>query len=132
MSIRPLAGSIQLLVGAVVLAGLVAPSAQILPPGPPTLQKARPGDPVARSFRLDSGKPPSKDPYARLFSLSPGQSGLGRSNAVEALKTTKPKTVCGLTIWNVEPDLDPRSLLRPRGPRVDYKIGKLAPPVCVE
>ena len=43
----------------------------------------------------------------------------------------QPSIVCGLTIWNVDPDLDPRIRLRPpQPPNVTYTIQKITPPVC--
>jgi len=119
---------IPLLAGVLVLAGSASATGQGAHPTP-----ARPQTPRSHLFdtipTFGVGKqtnPQTKDPYARLFSP-------GRSAARQAMTAQpKPRTVCGLTVWNVEPDLDSRSLIRPREPRVDYKIGKLAPPVCVE
>ena len=129
MSIQLLAGSIQLLVGAVVLAGFASASAQIVPPGAhgPAKARSRVLEPRATDFQLGPGKPRSKDPYARLFSLKQAQPAPRKWDGSEPPKR---KTVCGLTVWNVEPDLDPRILLKPRDKSVDFKIEKLAPPVC--
>ena len=80
---------------------------------------------------MHTGQAPrrTKDPYARLFPLKGGRFDVRTAPAAQALNR---KTVCGLTIWNVTPDLDPTSIVRPSGSRVDYKIGKIAPTVCQE
>jgi len=50
-----------------------------------------------------------------------------------ASRVSPPRTVCGLTIWNVDPNLDPRMRLTPpQPPNVTYTIQKITPPVCGE
>ena len=48
-----------------------------------------------------------------------------------SIQPQQPRTVCGLTIWDVDPDLDPRMRIAPpQPPSVTYAIRKITPPVC--
>jgi len=70
-----------------------------------------------------------KKAYEQLFQV---QNDLTRvPPGAPGVKTRS--VVCGLTIWNVDPDLDPRIRLRPpQPPNVTYAIRRVTPPVCQE
>ena len=121
-----------LVAGALVVAGFASNQTQtLLPRADGAAQPAVAGAPTSGSIGLHTGQAArrTKDPYARLFPVKGGRFDVRTASAAQALNR---KTVCGLTIWNVTPDLDPTSIVRPSGSRVDYKIGKIAPTVCPE
>jgi hypothetical protein len=85
----------------------------------------------------------SKKVYEKLFDLDKdrGEKLAETEKAARIQLTSKPpgsdapkrKIVCGLTVWNVGPELDPRMVRRaPSNDRVDFKIEKIAPTVCAE
>ena len=75
------------------------------------VQGATPSDPFHLQDRM----------RGRRFSQ---QSGVGPA---------PPRTVCGLTVWNIDPALDSRMRLQPpQPPNVTYTIHKITPPVCQE
>jgi len=75
------------------------------------VQRATPSDPFRLQDRMRE----------RRF---PQQSGVGPE---------PPRTVCGLTVWNIDPVLDSRMRLQPpQPPNVTYTIKKITTPVCQE
>jgi len=90
-------------------------------PTPRVAPQAKPGE---QGFQLDP--PPTKNPYGKLFDPSVGtRPGFDMS-------PPQRKTICGLAVWNVTPEADPRMVLRHRSDAVDHKIRRIAPPVCAD
>jgi hypothetical protein len=72
---------------------------------------------------------PTKKAYEALFQVRQGRTRVPSDPAF----VSRPRTVCGLTVWNIDPDLDPRIRLKPpQPPNVTYTIQKISPPVCQE
>jgi hypothetical protein len=114
----------------------------------PVIGQGAPGPGVRQPATSSTGMPSgrvageSKKPYEKLFSIDQVPSG----TAPEPGKNTSPpltmlpgtdaadqKIVCGLTVWNVGPALDPRMVMRaPANSRQELKIKKIAPTVCAE
>jgi len=80
--------------------------------------------PVRQLFTIQAATPP--DPLhfqERLRDLA--------RHTASPIKQSR--TVCGLTIWDIDPDLDPRMRLTPpQPPNVTYTIQKITPPLCGE
>jgi hypothetical protein len=108
-----------------------------------------PGRPDARRRAITNGASPdqlnrqSKNQYENLLTLdykAPSEKLGPRKGSRRELTSTPPgasaakeKVICGLTVWNVGPELDPRMVTRaPADNRVDFKIQKIAPAVCAE
>jgi len=92
----------------------------------PTASGQTVGKPFQELFRLQPAPPPDllhvQDTMRnRLHSLEP------------ATTMQRARTVCGLTVWNVDPDIDPRvRLTPPQPPAATFAIRRLTPPVCQE
>jgi len=80
-------------------------------------------------------------PVRRLFTTQPTtppdpfhfQDRLRDRIQRDSIQAQQPRSVCGLTIWDVDPDLDRRMRITPpQPPDVTYTIRKLTPPVCQE
>ena len=73
----------------------------------------------------------SKDPYKQLFEA---REALGRALAdasKDATPAPRKKIVCGMTVIEVGPELDPKMAVEPKkDPRVTYTIRAIDPPVC--
>jgi len=116
----------------VALVAAIASSAQTgLPqPRPPAARPVASGRAelrVAADFLAEQSSGEVKKAYQALFKAQ------REANAVPAalLSSESPRTVCGLTIWNVDADLDPRMRLTPpQPPDVTFAIQKITPPVC--
>ena len=83
----------------------------------------------ARLGALRQARP--ANPYKQLFDA---REALGRALA-DASKTATPaprkKIVCGMTVIEVGPELDPGMAVQaPKDPRVTYTIRAIDPPVC--
>jgi len=44
--------------------------------------------------------------------------------------TAPPRVVCGMTVIPVNPDVDSKMRIEPRGGDVDYKVRSLTSPMC--
>jgi hypothetical protein len=69
---------------------------------------------------------------AKLFRAGPQRPGLLSGNPKPGVLTGNPKIVCGLTVWQVDPAIDPGIRLRGPDRTVDFKIRRVAPPTCGE
>ena len=88
--------------------------------------------------------PPVSKPFQQLFTVQAATQpdplhfqdrlrGQLRFLQESAAQPAPPRTVCGLTVWNIDPALDARMRLKPpQPPNVTYAIQKLTPPVCQE
>jgi len=88
-----------------------------------------------------------KNPYSGLFA-SPDQQKLDQQKPDEQKPDEQrrvppvlsivprrgvlapPRVVCGMTVIPVNPDLDSKMLLEPKGDDVDYKVRSLTSPMC--
>jgi len=124
-----------------VRAGVVVLQAAIQPPQVPSADPERTtsagpsatgaGQPVSKPFRTlftdQAATPP--DPLHLQDRLRDQLRFLQESAAQPASH----RTVCGLTVWNIDPALDSRMRLKPpQPPNVTYTIQKITPPVCGE
>jgi len=127
----------QMLVVAAAVASSVRPLPVELQQAPPQSAQSA-ADPAPTT----SERPLSK-PFRDLFRVRPApppdplhmQDRLrDRLDALEATTTMQPaRTVCGLTVWNIDPRIDPRMRLTPpQPPEATFAIRKLPPPVCQE
>lgn len=75
---------------------------------------------VAGSTQLSSTQPAKKNPYGRLFPAP----------TIATSVRTEPRTVCGMTVIDVDPKLDAK--MRIPGPRqsTDYKTRRVVPSNC--
>jgi hypothetical protein len=62
--------------------------------------------------------------------VSPRFSDLRAARAPHGLAAARPRIVCGLLIWEVDPDVDPGIQLPVPDGRADFKIQRIVPPVC--
>ncbi|MEO7271367.1 MAG: hypothetical protein ABIX28_14000 [Vicinamibacterales bacterium] len=89
------------------------------------------GQPVGKSFKqLFTAQPPTPPDLLHLQDRV-----RDRLRVLEAGATRMPpaRTVCGLTVWDIDPNIDPRMRLNPpQPPNVTYTIQKITPPVCQE
>jgi len=101
------------------------PSAQGAGPAP-TASAPSVGKPFRELFRVQPAAPP--DPLHGRDRLR------DRLHSLEAATTMqRARTVCGLTVWDVDPDIDPRMrLTAPQPVEATFAIRKLTPPVCQE
>jgi hypothetical protein len=105
--------------------------------------------PLADSARLDDYAPAStlttpevqisfveprsadrKNPYRDLFAISPHFRDPRAARVPHGLAAASPRVVCGLQIWEVDPDVDPGIHLPVPDRRADFKIQRIVPPVC--
>jgi hypothetical protein len=68
----------------------------------------------------------AKNPYEQLF---PTTGTTPRSAPARRPTATQ---ICGLTVWNVDADLDPRMIIRQPEPKREFSIRKIQPTVCAE
>jgi hypothetical protein len=78
---------------------------------------------------------PVKKPYARLFrapditkQLDPQSPSIAEARRSEP---PNPEIICGLKVWRVDHSLDPRIIVPIPEPRVDAKIRRITPEVCL-
>jgi hypothetical protein len=113
----------------VVLVGAMAVLA-----GGQVLQSVRSEPQPAGTVRIPA--PPSKDPYANLFTTQPDRDKpfAVQLTAQPLIRTDRqPRVVCGMVVVPVTPDADPKMLVRPKdAPKPDYKIRVIEPRVCGE
>jgi len=128
--------------GVVVLQGalastVLAAAIQKAPVPPADRERTTSAGPAATG----AGQPVSK-PFQQLFSREPAtrpdplnlQDRL-RDQLIQesAPQPGRARTVCGLTVWQIDPALDSRMRLKPpQPPDVTYTIQKITPPVCGE
>jgi hypothetical protein len=78
-----------------------------------------------------------KNPFATLFT-TPDQQKLATQKKAPRLdmglsggaSTAAPRVVCGMTIHQANPDVDPKILQKPRGGDVDYKLRSMTSTLC--
>jgi hypothetical protein len=69
-------------------------------------------------------RPTQPNPYRKLFAPQPA---VKLSSAVTAPKS---RIVCGMTIVEGDPKIDPKFVMPPKSDGVDHKIRAIAPPTC--
>lgn len=127
MSIRHQASVVILVAAVASAAQIAAPVPQAPVPAPPAVSNRSPIK-IAPDFLAEpSADARTKKAYEALFKA---RQGLTRELPGLPHGPTR-SIVCGLTIWNVDPDIDPRMRLSPpQPPDVTYAIRKITPPVC--
>lgn len=112
------------LVGSLAMAGAQAAGTRPDPPQNPT-----PGSELA---------PQRKQPYTRIFP-APQPNPSTRTFVVPVPQdsipkpTMEPRVVCGMVVVPVGPGADAKMIRRPTtDPQPDFKIRKIAPPICNE
>jgi hypothetical protein len=127
--------SVHALTAGLFVATCVAVSAQSLNAPPRTARQSSPSsaEQALNVFRARLIEEQVKSPYSKLFRAPIGNSAAGHEdrNHLPARRPTE-KQICGLTVWNVEPDLDPRTIIRPPDPRREFFITKIQPTVCAQ
>jgi hypothetical protein len=75
---------------------------------------------------------PVAKPFQRLFHAKAiGSQGRASSYPPGVLRSpSSPRVVCGLTVWEVDPNLDRKIRLPQSDQKPDYKIRRLNPPIC--
>jgi hypothetical protein len=91
-------------------------------------------DPVepSKHTRVPFGPAPGKDLFSKLFRPRGEAAITARERGyLQGTSRAKPRVVCGLTIWEVDPGLDAgiRRVVPDRG--VAFAMRRLRPPVCV-
>jgi hypothetical protein len=71
--------------------------------------------------------PTAKDPHARVVAKL-----IIAKQMIAPQSAAKPKVLCGLTVVEVDPDIDPKIIVRPKPDDVDHKIRRIPPSVCRE
>ena len=93
-----------------------------------TQQSAPPAPDRAPASQLSQDSPPTKetkDPYARLFTeLSAARQAVSTQGAGNT------KVLCGLTLVEVDPNIDPKIIVPAKPSDVDHKIRRISPTVC--
>jgi hypothetical protein len=91
-----------------------------------------------------SGRPetelvaPGKDPYRQIFQAPhPDRSSRTFAGQLPEKSAEKqdmqPRVVCGMVLVPVNPDADPKMIVRPKDdPQPEYKIRKIVPRMCNE
>ena len=117
---------------------VVAPASPAVPPGASSAEEA--GAPLAApaSARPDTR---SRNPFVGLF---PWAAGVAHAGAT--VRHAQPRdlslvpgtpavsaaaTVCGLTVWHMSPDFDPRIRLKSRSSEAQFAMRKIAPAACM-
>jgi len=78
--------------------------------------------------------PPAKAPFANLFRTQramPSVPGTERSGPARSM-TSNPRIVCGLTLWQPNPNIQSKVRLAVPAQDVDFKIHRLLPSTCGE
>jgi hypothetical protein len=77
-----------------------------------------------------------KNPFAGLF-ITPDTQKREPSDrqrkdpvSVERAAVAPPTVVCGMTVVQADPAVDPNILVKPVRGKIDYKIRSIAPPIC--
>ena len=128
--------SLSLLVAIVgVLSGAADPSVrdlsavQLLPQAPP-VQRAGQG-PASLDAMREIAPVQKRSPFSGAFrssKASPAQANRGSSRVT----TPNPRVVCGLTMYEMSSDLDPKAIVTLPDRRVDVKIRRIIPSTCRE
>ena len=108
----------------------VAIIADAAPSGDPD-QATSPPASLSGPVRLSFGSPVGKNPFGIVF--MPGRPGRESAPARPLQPGTngkKPRVVCGLTIWEVDPQLDANTLRVAPEPGINFTIRRIIPPIC--
>lgn len=77
---------------------------------------------------------PEKNPYAALFITQDKQKPDTQNKSPEIVQgvpgRVPPRVVCGMTVFQADPDVDPKILQKPVRGDVDYKIKSMTSPIC--
>ena len=78
--------------------------------------------------RFGAQRPPQSSPYARLFEV---REALKSAQQAAGVKAASKKTVCGMTMIEVDPAFDQKmKVTPPKDPNVRYTIRAVEPPIC--
>jgi hypothetical protein len=78
--------------------------------------------------RFGAQRPPQSSPYARLFEV---REALKSAQQAAGVKPASKKTVCGMTMIEVDPAFDPKMKVTPRkDPNLRHTIRAIDPPIC--
>lgn len=94
-------------------------------------QATRPPASLPGPVRLSFGSPVGKNPYGYVF--MPDRPGWERVPARPLQPGTngkRPRVVCGLTIWEVDPELDANMPRVTPEAGIDFTIRRIIPPIC--
>ena len=112
--------------------GPVAITADAVESGDPD-QTTNPPPSVPGRVRLSFGNPLGKNLLGNVFTRSrPVEESVPARQLPPGTKGARPRVVCGLTIWEVDPELDAnmRRVTPERG--IDFTIRRIIPSVCRE
>jgi len=92
------------------------------------VQADQPAATPPSSAQLGAIRPPQNNPYSRLFEL---REALKQAQQQVAQVAPKKKIVCGMTVIEVGPSIDPKmGVTPPKDPNVRYTIRAVEPPIC--
>lgn len=94
-------------------------------------QSTRPPASLSGPVRLSFGSPVGKNPFGIVF--MPGRPGRESAPARPLQPGTngkKSRVVCGLTIWEVDPELDANMPRVAPEPGIDFTIRRIIPSIC--
>lgn len=92
-----------------------------------TRQSGNPPGSVRLSFKHPSGKAP----FPKVF-FPPQKVTAGTQARLRQPGTNgdRPRVVCGLTVWEVDPEVDPNMPRFSPEPGIDFRIRRVIPKVC--
>ena len=111
----------------------VQPSVAIQVPSQPEGKRTADGQ-----QRLDTAlsivPPVRKNPYAGLFPVARATARQRPTDPSAAARTpaSTPRVVCGMTMWQVDPELDARIRIAAPSHGVESRIQRIEPPSCRE
>jgi hypothetical protein len=94
-------------------------------------QARRPPASLSGPVRLSFGSPVGKNPFGYVF--VPDRPGWERVPARPLQPGTdgkRPRVVCGLTIWEADPELDGNMPRVTPEPGIDFTIRRITPSIC--
>jgi hypothetical protein len=93
----------------------------------PAFAQTSPASRATATARFGALRPAQPNPYAKLFDARPlSISDSQLSNKGESKRTV----VCGLTIVQGDPQIDPKIFVTKKNDTVDYTLRKVEPPLC--
>jgi hypothetical protein len=125
-----LVGLMSIAQGAPVDNGPVAIAADAVESGNPD-QTTSPPPSLPGRVRLSFGDPPGRNPFGNVFMHSrPVGESVPTRQFPPGTKGARPRVVCGLTIWEVDPEFDANMRRVTPEQGIQFTIRRIIPSVC--
>jgi hypothetical protein len=94
-------------------------------------QATRPPASLSEPVRLSFRSPVGKNPFGKVFMRGgPGWESVPARPLQPGTNGKRPRVVCGLTIWEVDPEFDANMPRVTPEPGIDFTIRRIIPSIC--